>query len=236
MMTRAAVLICLLAWTAPAADWQDLFDGKSLAGWHVEAKPEDRGKVFWSVRNGAIVCNSLGRNNHDYVWLVSDAEFGDFELTLKVRGYRHSPGNTGLQFRSRYDRELGWLHGPQVDIHPPAPWRTGLIYDETREARRWIFPALKNWEIAPEQGPREWKWRYADEGDGWNELRLVCRGTRVVTEVNGIRIADYDGAGVLDDEAHRRRNAGLRGHFALQLHSRDELLVEYKDIRVRTLD
>ncbi len=65
---------------AQAGEWQSLFDGKTLTGWHVAAKPEDRGKVFWQVRDGAMTADSLGRPEHDYVWLVSDGEFGDFEL------------------------------------------------------------------------------------------------------------------------------------------------------------
>jgi hypothetical protein len=32
------------------------------------------------------------------------------------------------------------------------------------------------------------------------------------------------------------RNVGLRGHIGLQLHSRDELLIQYKDLFVRALD
>ncbi len=231
----------LLAVTLPAAageasDWQSLFDGKTLAGWHVASRPEDRDKVFWQVRDGAITADSLGRSEHDYVWLVSDAEYSDFELVLLVRGFRHSPGNSGVQFRSRYDASLGWLDGPQVDVHPPTPWRTGLIYDETRETKRWIFPSLEDWRIEPTQGPESWVWRYSDEGDGWNEVRILCRGTWVKTVVNGIAISDLDGTGILDDEAHRRHEVGLRGHFALQLHKDDELLIQYKDIRVRTLE
>jgi hypothetical protein len=135
--------------------WERLFDGKSLAGWRVEAKPADRGKTFWTVVDGTIQCDSMGRPDHDHVWLVSEREFGDFELRLQVRGFIDSPGNSGVQVRSRYDQEMGWLHGPQVDVHPPAPWRTGLIYDETWETRRWIHPSLKDWNIAPEQGPKQ---------------------------------------------------------------------------------
>ena len=128
------------------------------------------------MREGAITCDSLGRPGHDYVWLVSDGEYGDFELRLLVRGFRRSPGNSGIQFRSRYDRAAGWLDGPQVDVHPPAPWRTGLVYDETREAKRWIFPSLPDWRIEPGQGPREWRWRQSDEGDGWNEVHITHEG------------------------------------------------------------
>ena len=47
--------------------------------------------------------------------------------------------------------------------------------------------------------------------------------------------ADYDGAGVLDNEAHRRLGVGLRGQIALQLHVRDELKIRYRAIRVRAL-
>ena len=221
---------------AQAGEWQPLFDGKTLTGWHVAAKPGDRGKGFWQVRDGAITADSLGRPEHDYVWLVSDEEFGDFELVLQVRGYRHSPGNSGVQFRSRYDESVGWLDGPQVDVHPPTPWRTGLIYDETRETKRWVHPSLEDWKIEPSQGPTDWAWRYADEGVGWNEVRIIARGTKVTTVVNGITITDFDGAGILDDAAHQAHDVGLKGHFALQLHRDDELLIQFKDIRVRALD
>jgi hypothetical protein len=153
-----------------------------------------------------------------------------------VRGFRRSPGNSGIQFRSRYDRAAGWLDGPQVDVHPPAPWRTGLLYDETRETKRWIFPSLPDWQIEPARGPKEWRWRQSDEGDGWNEIRVTARGTRVAAVVNGITIADFDGKGILDDEAHRRHGVGRKGHFALQLHKDDELFIQYRDIRVRALD
>ena len=211
--------------------WVSLFDGRSLAGWHVEGKPEDRGERFWSARDGVITCNSLGQPDHDYVWLVSDNEYGDFELRLKVRGFSDSKGNSGVQVRSRYDHEAGWLDGPQVDIHPPAPWRTGLIYDETRGTRRWIHPSLENWRIDESHARPGWKWHR----DAWNELRIVCRGTRIQTWVNGVPISDFDGHGVLDDEDHRKRRVGLHGHIALQLHLKDELRIQYKDIRLRPL-
>lgn len=211
--------------------WAAIFDGKTLNGWRVEAKPEDRGKEFWSVTDGVIQCDSLGRKDHDYVWLLHEREYSDFELRMQVRGFRDSPGNSGVQFRSRYDRQMGWLHGPQADIHPPAPWRTGLIYDETWETRRWIAPSLKDWRIEPEQGPKRWNW----DPRGWNDLHIICLGTRIITSVNGIRITNEDLGAVLTDEAHRKRNLGMKGHIALQLHSKDELKIQFRNIEVREL-
>jgi hypothetical protein len=226
------VAMVIGAGSGHAAEWQTLFDGKTLAGWHVSAKPADAGKSFWMVKDGAITCDSLGRKDHDYFWLVSDGEYGDFELELKVRGFAQSPGNSGVQFRSRYDDAAGWLNGPQADIHPPAPFRTGLIYDETRETRRWIYPSLPDWKIDPSQGPKSWKWK----AESWNDIRIECKGTRVKTVVNGVTVTDFDGKGILDDEAHRKHNVGMKGHLALQLHIGDELLIQYKDLRIRALD
>ena len=235
------VVLLALAGRAPAqtnaAGWQPLFNGQTLSGWTVQCQPQDRAKSFWQVDQGAILCDSLGRKAHNYVWLVNDREFGDFELHLKFQAYTNSPGNSGLQFRSRFDSAAdgGWLDGPQVDIHPPAAmtWRTGLIYDETREEKRWISPSLLDARMDPAFKPAQFVFKYAGEGDGWNELTLVCRGTRVKTLLNGVVRTDWDGAGVLDNAAHRRHNVGQAGHFALQLHSGDELRIRFKDIQVR---
>jgi hypothetical protein len=232
---RVLMLVLAGALSAAAGDSVSLFDGKSLTGWHISAKPADRDRGFWSVADGAIRCDSRGRRDHEYVWLVSDAEYRDFDLRLKIRGFRESGGNSGVQVRSRYDEQAGWLDGPQIDIHPPEPWRTGWIYDETRGTRRWILPSLPGSGIAQSQGSKEWTWRYSDEGDGWNDLRIVCQGTGIRTWLNGRAVADLDGKGLLDDEAHRKYRVGLEGHIALQLHIKDDLLIEYKDIVVRPL-
>jgi hypothetical protein len=208
-----------------------LFDGNSLSGWHVKSVAADRDKQFWTVKDGAIDCDSMSSTDHDYVWLLTDREYDNFELNMKIRSHADSPGNSGIQVRSRYDDEANWLDGPQVDIHPPAGWRSGLIYDETRGHQRWIFPSLENWRIEPAQGPQEWKWNR----DGWNDVYIRCDGTRIVTKINGLLIADYDGAGVLDDEAHRKHNVGMQGFIALQLHKHDRLRIAFKDIYIRSL-
>jgi 3-keto-disaccharide hydrolase len=219
--------------------FEPLFNGKDLTGWHVKCQPGDREKVFWKVDAGSILCDSMGRKDHNYVWLLTDKEFGDFELKLRFQVYKDSPGNSGLQFRSRFDDTArgGWLDGPQVDIHPPQsmPWRTGFIYDETREERRWIFPSLKDSTMDPRFEPSKFVFKYVDDGDGWNDLVLICKGTRIKTTLNGIVRTDWDSSGVLDNAAHATHNVGRKGHFALQLHTGDELRIRFKDILLRDL-
>jgi hypothetical protein len=226
---KQMILCGIIAASASAAEWTSLFNGKDLSGWTVKCKPQDKEKTFWKAADGAIVCDSMGRKDHDYVWLMTDKEFGDFELAVKFQPFKESRGNSGIQVRSRYDDDAGWLDGPQVDIHPPVPWRIGLIYDETRGERRWINPILKSAAIDPSQAPKQWKFKE----DDWNDLTIICRGLRIKTILNGLVMSDYDGAGVLDNEAHKTRNVGVRGHIALQLHNRDELRIRFKEVKIR---
>jgi hypothetical protein len=220
--------------------WQNLFNGKDLSGWAVVCQPKDAGKTFWTVEDGAILCNSTGMKDHNYVWLVSNKEYKDFELQLKFQAFAASSGNSGIQFRSRYDHttaEGGWMNGPQVDIHPPQPmsWRTGLVYDETSEERRWIFPSLPDWNMPETFKPVAHIMRYADYSDEWNDLTLICHGMNIKTVVNGIVRMDWNATGVLDNAAHKKHNVGETGHIAIQLHQGDDLKIKFKDIWIREL-
>ena len=226
-------------------DWQPLFDGKSLSGWSVKASPKDQDRAYWYVEDGAIVCNTRGATDHGYIWLQSDATYGDFELRLQFQAASDNKGNSGVQIRSRWNSDAtvdgdgnarGWLDGPQVDIHPPAPWRNGFIYDETRGHRRWIFPDLPDWNIDKDTySPRRVVYFAEDQAPHWNDLRIRARGTRITTWVNNIQVADYDGSGVLDDEAHRAHDVGMLGHIALQLHKTDSNHIRFRFIEIRKL-
>lgn len=151
---RTIMLALLAAWftsgivvaDAPASkengdEWISLFDGESLDGWSVKCLPKDSDKRgYWRVEQGTITARGVSETKHDYIWLLTDQEFGDFELRMKVQTYSTSAGNSGVQIRSRYDDQTQWLDGPQVDIHPAGPWRCGFIYDETREVKAWLWP------------------------------------------------------------------------------------------------
>lgn len=243
-----SLLLMALSCTGPQspdkAEWTALFNGENLEGWEIKKVASDRGYDFWSVEDGAIVVNSLGTPDHDYIWLQTKEEYADFELQLKFQSYRESPGNSGVQIRSRYDstgtvegsQAIGWLDGPQVDIHPTGPWRTGYIYDETRGHQRWIVPDLPDWRMdSATYAPAKYLHYFSDEAPFWNELRIICNGNQIKTMVNGITIVDYDGTGLLDDEWHQKYGIHEKGHIALQLHRGDELKMAFKAIRIRNL-
>ena len=79
----------------------------------------------------------------------------------------------------------------------------------------------------PEHAPKGWKWLHADDRDVWNDVQIVCRGSRIKTVINGVTFADYDGSGRLDDEAHQNRNVGMKGHIGLQIHPGKQLLIRF---------
>lgn len=217
-------------------DWMALFNGTDLTGWTVRCKPADSDKQFWRVEDGTILADSLGRKEHDYLWLLTDRQYSDFILRVRFQVYRDSPGNSGVQIRSRYDDQAGWLDGPQIDINPPGPWRTGMIWDETRGVNRWLYPDVPKGEwVDPSMANPDLVFYYSDEGPGWNDLEITAAGTRLTARLNGIKVMDYDGDGVLNDEVHKARNVGMIGHIALQIHRNDELKIRFKGIHIRDL-
>ncbi len=216
------------------AGWIELFNGTDLQGWSVKCKPADRDKPFWKVDKGSILADSIGYKGHDYVWLATDREFSDFVLQLEFQAYRDSPGNTGVQIRSRYDEASFWLNGPQIDINPPEPWRTGMMWDETRGNQRWIFPNLPNGTWVDQSMAKPARvFRYADEADAWNQLEITAVRTKIKAVLNGGTITDFDGAGLLDDSLHKGHRVGETGIIALQIHTGDQLRVRFRHIRIR---
>ena len=226
---------------SPTHQWKSLFNGENLNGWEVKCTEKDKGKDYWKADNGTILCDTKGNNDNEYIWLQTTEEFDDFELRLKFQAARKNKGNAGVQLRSRYDEKakvdgeiIGWLDGIQVDIEPNNPFRNGYIYDETRTARRWINPDLPDWNISKEKyAPKKIIYYWEDEGSGWNDLRIICKGMQITTFVNNVKVSEYNGTGVLDDEGHRKYGVSTIGHIALQLHKKSNNFIRFKDIEIR---
>jgi hypothetical protein len=205
--------------SAKGKDWKSLFNGKDLSGWNVKCKPGDKDKEFWSVEGGTILADSIGTKKHDYIWLVTKKEYSDYMLRLHFQA-----------------DEAGWLDGPQIDINPPGPWRTGMIWDETRGVQHWLYPKVpKGKWVDKSMANTDLVFYYSDEEPGWNELEITAVGTRLSASLNGVTIMEYDGEGILNDNIHKGRNVGLNGHIALQIHTNDELKIRFKDIYIKDL-
>ena len=191
----------------PDTEWIPLFDGSTLNGWaHLN------GAHQYTVEDGAIVGRTVERSASQNSFLCSLPQFGDFELELETMVDRTT--NQGIQIRTRVrpvagagrgpDFAAGRVYGPQVEVrrfYKGLP-TTGLLYGEAL-GTGWLSSQQKI-----DSGHRA----FVDEG--WNRLRIVARGPRIQTWVNGQPVED------LVNEAVYRTHP--TGHTCLQIHGLSE--------------
>jgi len=155
---------------AAAAQWQDLFDGKTLDGW-----VQRNGQAKYTVEDGTIVGTTVLNTPNSF--LCTEKMYTDFILELE---FLVQPGmNSGIQIRSNsYKHYKNYrVHGYQVEIDTSDRAWSGGIYDEAR--RGWLFP-LKDHPEAQK----------AFKQNEWNHYRIEAVGDRIKTWVNGIPAAD----------------------------------------------
>ncbi|MDF1800768.1 MAG: DUF1080 domain-containing protein [Planctomycetota bacterium] len=184
---------------APLADWRILGDAR----------------FTYVTEDGAELLHGHGENMPRNSFLVSEAEYGDFELELDVR--IQPGGNSGVQVRSHVDWAAdgghGRLWGYQVEVDSSErAWSAGL-YEEGR--RGWLADLSER----PEA-------RAAFVVGEWNHYRIRCEGPRLRTWVNGVPAVDFT------DTAPE---LSLTGHLAFQVHGGQLADVAWRNIELRQL-
>lgn len=196
-----------LATCAAAADWRDLCDGKSLAGWTVRG-----GKATYAVENGEIVGRTApGKTN---TFLCTDEQFADFELEYE---FKVDPKlNSGVQIRSHSFAAYndGVVFGYQVEIDPSERGYTCGIYEEQR----------RGWIAKPPQ-PDEQRRKLFKQGE-WNSVRVEAIGDTLRTWLNGERVVE------LRDGMTTRGFIGLQVHA---VEGDQKLEVRWRKLRIRDL-
>ena len=208
-----------VAETAAAEEdgWVSLFDGKTLEGWI-----QKNGLATYRVEDGAIVGKTAPGSPNSF--LCSEGEYGDFELEFEVN-LMNSELNSGVQIRSqakvskRDEEKFGRVNGPQVEIEACGEngAESGYIYGEA--CGGWMTPED---ELVPTKAFKDGE---------WNAYRIVARGARIQTWINGEAIED------LTDEAKLETHP--KGFIGLQVHGvgdRGPFEVAWRKIRVKVLD
>lgn len=216
------ILVCsALPSHAQAGDWIELFDGKSLNGW-----VQRNGYATYRVEDGAIVGRtSTGSPNS---FLCTATHFGDFELEFEVKVDDRL--NSGVMIRSSQktaktgegrNNAIGRVYGPQVEIEASGAdgAESGYIYGEAT-GRGWLTPES---ELIPHKTMRD--------GD-WNSFRIIAKGARIQTWINGEPIED-----LADEEIYNTHGGGFIG---LQVHGIRQgtgpFEVAWRKIRIRLLN
>lgn len=203
----------------PSEDVVSLFDGESLNGWHTS----ETDKRFWTVKDGSITGGDLEKNVPSNVWLVSDKNYENFELTFKIKFTDGEKSdllkNSGIQIRSLVMGRT--VCGYQIDAGPTHPKRQingglgywGNIWDEHR---RGGLVTAENQELLKES-VKDWD---------WNSYKIIANGTNIKTWINGILAHDY---------TEKNNKIAADGIIALQAHSGGKFLVQFKDVKIKEL-
>lgn len=222
---------------AADAPWTSLFTGGDLSGWTLEGLAADKDKGVVTVQDGAIWVHAVKPDKicKDHVWLVTKKEYSDFVLRMKFQEVRGDRGNSGIQIRSRIDADSG-MQGLQLDVNPPGPWRTGMLYDMTVGVTRFLSPEGSTEEVKKEMAVPGLIHYYADEGPGWNEIEITAIGSHIKCVLNGVTVMDFvDSKNVLNDAVHQKYNVGVKGFIALQIHEGRPVDLKFKEIEIQDL-
>jgi hypothetical protein len=210
---------------AAAAEFQTIFDGRSLTGW-------DGNSQIWRVEDNAITAEiaagaALAKNEFLY-W---QGEVNDFELTVEFRLSGAATANSGIQFRAQRLPD-GHAAGYQADIDLGAKY-LGVIYDE--HGRQLLADRGKRVAIAPDG--RRWTDDFATAeqftaiakpAGEWNTYRISAHASHVELWLNDQLCS------VLDDR--EAAAAEFSGQLALQLHSgAGPVKVQFRNIRLAQL-
>ena len=187
-------LVCILlpggVRSADENGWIPLFDGRSLAGW-----VQKNGTADYRVVEGTIVGRTAEGSPNSF--LCTTKPYGDFDLQFEVRCDPRL--NSGVQIRSKTkDNAERRVYGPQVEIESTAAGGlSGYIYGEAT-GRGWLTPEQR-------------RQRHTNfKKDDWNHYRVVARGPRIQTWINGSKIEDLN-----DEQAYKDHP---RGFIGLQVH------------------
>ena len=209
-MNPLAAVVLALTLAPPAADKDDgfkpLFNGKDLTGW----KANQGGKMdVWGADNGVLFVAGGGGG-----WLMTEQEYGDFELKLEFK--LPKMGNSGVCLRSPTKGDPAYV-GMELQLIDDANWKglqpwqqTGSVYD--------VVPASKV--VTKPAGE-------------WNTMHVVCKGRSVAVTVNDTKIVD---ANLDDHKAKFDRHPGLKrekGHIGFQSYN---YRVEFRNIMIKPLD
>lgn len=176
------------------AQWESLFDGKSLDNWEQKG-----GKAKYEAKDNMIVGTTVLNTPNSF--LCTKKTYGNFILELEF--FVDEEMNSGVQIRSNSIQSYknGRVHGYQVEIDPSERAWTAGIYDEAR--RGWLYD-MRNNEAA----------RKSFKHNQWNKLHIEAVGPSIRTWLNGTPAAnliDYMTAeGFIGLQVHASKKAGTQ--------------------------
>ncbi len=219
--------------TLAFAGEKQLFNGKDLDGW-------DGNMKLWSVQDGAITGKTGSEGDtkigHNTFLVWKGGNVSDFELTFK---YRIEKGNSGVQYRSKAlapGAAGPIISGYQADFEAGKTY-SGILYEE--KGRGILAKRGEKTKVATDPDGKKHKVEVTGsvgdsneiqasiKAEDWNDYKIVAKGNHLQHFINGKQTVD-----VTDEHA----GAAKEGLLALQIHAGPAMVVQFKDIVLKTQD
>src|SRR5208337_611943 len=146
-------------------------------------------------------------------WLMTDKEYGDFELRLEYK--MPLKGNSGVGLRSPFKGDPAYA-GMEIQLIDDVGWPTKLPTWQHTGSIYNVVPAKKinNKDIG-----------------AWNDIKITAKGRQITIVNNGEVLVDAN----LDDyvKEHAKKHPGIlreKGHIGLQSYNKR---VEFRNIYLK---
>lgn len=164
-----------------------LFNGKDLAGWHVDVPEMDRdpnAKTPFVVRNHQLV--SLGEPQGH---LITDANYSDFRLKVEYR-FPGKPGNCGVLVFASTPRSLYDMFPKSIEVqmmHENAGDFWCIVEDITTDNMEERRGPKENWGVT--EGKLRRIKNLTDGSENplgeWNYMTIECVNNQIKVWLNG---------------------------------------------------
>jgi hypothetical protein len=156
---------------------------------------------------------------------------GDFELRLT---YRIKGGNSGVQYRSKHlkdQKDNAWVvSGYQAEV-ANGPGHDGFLYHERGRGSVCLVGEKVEMDAA---GKKNVVGSVGDakaiaatfKPNDWNDYIIIAKGNHLAHYLNGVQTID-----LTDNDEKGRAMSGI---IALQIHAGGPMVVEFKDLRLKT--
>jgi hypothetical protein len=179
----------------------------------------------WVLEEGSIVGHTGTEKIKLPEWLYTRQRFGDFVFTCELRLTGDNSRNTGIYYRVntfQFEDKRG-----KTSFEAPSGYEFDAAYH--RPGSRNNRGSLGDWYARPSLRilPDQSIINQVYKPEEWNRMTIRARGNRLEYWINAIKIMDF-----LDPDP----KASREGVIGFQIHNGSVMKVEYRNIRVLSLE
>ena len=219
--------------------YENIFDGKTLAGWHVNPEKIGHGTGGnWQVEDGAIAGEQDPPGSGNGGIMLTDGKYGDFELVIDIKpdwgvcsGLFLRSNDKGQCWQMMVDYHdkgnVGHIYGEGAGGFSARPYDINGVYEGEGDNKK-----LAGLVSADKEGYEESSvvstcsgadfikaWKVND----WNSVKVRCVGEypKITTWINDTQIVEFDGATAemaKYDKEKVKDLLGAEGSVAVQVH------------------